>query len=310
MVFRQLVYLTALAREGHFRRAAEACGVSQPGLSAALRQLEEELGVPIIDRGQRFKGFTEEGQVVLRWARRILADLDGMQQELTQRTQLSGRIKIGGIPSAMPLLPILTGRLCRKHPAISVEAITLTDSQIVQALADFEIDAGLIAVDSVAGTNLRVVAPLYKERYVFLTPCDGPFAERKSLSWAEAASAPLCLLSRDMQTRHIIDRLFEQAHCAPMAQIETNSILANCAHVCSGYWATIMPEAFLYPFGAPRGTVAVPLVDPAGVQEIGLALVDREPTPPLVRTLLAAADEIDIPTELAIASEVEELVPA
>ena len=73
MIIRQLVYLDALAREKHFRRAAEACHVSQPTLSAAIVQLEEELGVLIVERGRRFQGLTREGEVVLAHARRGLA---------------------------------------------------------------------------------------------------------------------------------------------------------------------------------------------------------------------------------------------
>ena len=77
MIIRQLIYLTALAREKHFGRAAASCNVSQPTLSAAIQQLEADLGVPIVERGQRFKGLTAEGQRVLEWGHRILADLRG-----------------------------------------------------------------------------------------------------------------------------------------------------------------------------------------------------------------------------------------
>ena len=80
MIIRQLIYLDALAREKHFRRAAEACHVSQPTLSAAIAQLEEELGVLIVERGRRFQGLTKEGEVVLAHARRILAEADLMKE--------------------------------------------------------------------------------------------------------------------------------------------------------------------------------------------------------------------------------------
>ena len=82
MDIRQLRYLAALAREQHFARAAEACGIAQSTLSSALKQLEAELGVPVVERGNRFLGLTPEGERVLAWAQRILADVDALQQEL------------------------------------------------------------------------------------------------------------------------------------------------------------------------------------------------------------------------------------
>jgi DNA-binding transcriptional LysR family regulator len=82
MDIRQLLYLVALAREKHFTRAAQACHVTQPTLSGRIRQLEQELGVPIVERGQRFHGLTREGERVLKWAHVILDDWTSMQQEI------------------------------------------------------------------------------------------------------------------------------------------------------------------------------------------------------------------------------------
>src|SRR5256885_13028489 len=82
MDIRQLQYLAALAREKHFTRAAAACNITQPTLSGRIRQLEQELGVPIIERGQRYHGLTPEGERVLAWARTILANWQSMQQDL------------------------------------------------------------------------------------------------------------------------------------------------------------------------------------------------------------------------------------
>ena len=78
MFLRQLEYLTALARERHFGRAAEACHVSQPALSAAIRKLERELGLPLVKRHQRYDDLTPEGRALLPWAQQALAGLDGL----------------------------------------------------------------------------------------------------------------------------------------------------------------------------------------------------------------------------------------
>ena len=100
MFLRQFQYLVALEQEKHFGRAAEKCHVSQPSLSSALKSLEEELGIPLILRQQKFQGFTEEGKRVVTWAKRLLADRSAMIEELSvMRSDLNGRLRIGATPA-------------------------------------------------------------------------------------------------------------------------------------------------------------------------------------------------------------------
>ena len=93
MITRHLQYLTALARERHFARAAAACNVSQPTLSAGIKHLEESLGVLLVERGQRYVGLTPEGERALAMAQRVLADYDGLKQELSEMRE--GLVEIG-----------------------------------------------------------------------------------------------------------------------------------------------------------------------------------------------------------------------
>src|SRR6266700_24668 len=85
MIPRKLEYLIALAKERHFGRAAATCRVSQPALSAAIQQLESELGVEIVKHGRRFQGFTEQGEIVLAWARNLALDWDRLHERLRER---------------------------------------------------------------------------------------------------------------------------------------------------------------------------------------------------------------------------------
>ena len=89
----QLQYLVALAREKHFTRAAKACHVTQPTLSGRIRQLEQELGVPIVERGQRFIGFTPDGERVLQWAHAILDNWTSLQNDIAQRRDGQGALR-------------------------------------------------------------------------------------------------------------------------------------------------------------------------------------------------------------------------
>ena len=91
----KLEYLMALARERHFGRAADACGVTQPTLSAGIKQLEETLGVLLVQRGSRFIGFTPEGERTLDWARRIVGDARAMREEIKAlKHGLTGQLRI------------------------------------------------------------------------------------------------------------------------------------------------------------------------------------------------------------------------
>ncbi|MEU6089598.1 LysR family transcriptional regulator [Streptomyces sp. NPDC047085] len=145
MLFRQLEYLVALAREHHFARAAQACHVSQPALSEGIRKLEEELDVPLVRRGRKYEGLTPEGERIVVWAQRILADRDALKNEVgALRSGLSGRMRIGSVPTASAAVSLLTAPFCTAHPLVTVEVATdLRSEDILRRLQRFELDAGI-----------------------------------------------------------------------------------------------------------------------------------------------------------------------
>src|SRR5688500_9661552 len=138
MDIRQLQYLVALAREKHFTRAAHACHVTQPTLSGRIRQLEQELGVPIVERGQRFHGFTAEGERVLKCAHAILDHWTSLQQEIkTMRGTigpLAGRLSVGVIPSALPMAGLSTREMHTRHPGVELVVLSQSSSDILRHL--------------------------------------------------------------------------------------------------------------------------------------------------------------------------------
>ena len=120
MFIRQLYYLTALSKEKHFARAAEVCHVSQPTLSAGIQHLEEELGVAIVKRAQRFEGFTAEGERVLAWAQHIQANWEGLKQDVRGMCgDPSGELRCGAIPTTLPIVSLLTGPCRTRYPGIT-----------------------------------------------------------------------------------------------------------------------------------------------------------------------------------------------
>ena len=285
MVLRQLEYLVALAREKHFGRAALACNVSQPTLSAAIRQLEEDLGAPIVERGHKFHGLTPQGRIALDHAHRILAEADLLRRDLTDMDRgLSGRLRIGAVPTALPIVSQLTGPFHARFPNVFLTVLSQTSQEIQNGIDGFELDVGLTYLDNEPLDNV-LTKPIYHEEYLFLTPAAGPYAQRRSIGWREAAQAPLCLLTPDMQNRRIIDGIFRSVDAQPKPSVETNSIFNLCSHANSGLWSSIVPRQLLQFFGIPRQTRAIELVEPSARRTIGLIMSDRQPAPPLARNL-------------------------
>ncbi len=298
MLLRQLEYLNALAREGHFARAAQACHVSQPALSAGIRKLETELRVQIVQRGQRFEGFTPEGTQVLKWAQRIVAEQEALHHTLaTMRGGLSGVLRIGAIPTALTVASLLTTPMRRQHPMIRFSLESMSSREIVSRLNDFDIDVGMTYVDGDPLGRVRVI-PLYRERYLFLTPRAGEFTGRDSVSWAEAASASLCLLTPVMQNRRILDGIFAKAGVEAKPVVETDTVSAIYAHVASMQLSSIIPHAWLHTFGVPDGARVVSLPRPKRSFHVGLVLAGSGPESMLARSLVDTARQADIRSDL------------
>jgi len=280
MISRKYLYLIALAREKHFGRAAAACHVSPSTLSAAIRDLETELGVA---------GLTPEGRSVVEYAQRMAASAEGLKQELASlRDGLTGRLRLGVIPTALTVVAALTASFARRHPQVTAEVLSLATDEILARLRRFELDAGIVYVESARVPGFDVV-PVWRERHVLLTGADGRFAGRESVRWAEAASVPLCLLTPDMQNRKTIDAVFSRVGAEVTPMLETNSIISILAHVGSGHWSSIVPRSVLEQVGTPPGVVAIELVEPAVDWATGLVTLAREPQAPMVAALIAEA---------------------
>ncbi len=286
MDIRQLQYLVALAREKHFTRAATACNVTQPTLSGRVRELELELGVPIVKRGQRYQGLTPEGERVLKWAQLILNTWGSMRQELAQLATsdfgLSGRVVLGGIPSALPMIPYLTKAVRALHPRIDFTIMSLSSEEILRGLQDYSVDVGITYLDNESVAGL-LTTKLYSERYCLFLPIGHALAERPSVTWREASELPLGLLTPNMQNRRIIDRAFRTANCTPAIALETNSVINLCSNVRLMGLASVMPHYILDVLGNDPGLVAIPLLDPEVSHSVGLVALDRDPLGPLVR---------------------------
>jgi DNA-binding transcriptional LysR family regulator len=291
-VIDKLEFLLALARERHFGRAAEACGVTQPTLSAGVKQIEESMGVLLVNRGSRFQSFTAEGEKVLAWARRIVGDSRAMRQEIDAlRHGLTGRLRIAAIPTTLAMVASLTTPFRQRHPHVQFTILSRTSIEVLTQLENLEIDAGLTYLDNEPLGRVTAV-PLYRERYRLLTSADAPLGNRRNVTWAEVAQVPLCLLTPDMQNRRIIDGLIRSAGGNPQPTLESNSMIVLFAHVRTGRWASVMPAKLAETLGLTETLRAIPIVEPDEVHTIGLVVPAREPMTPLTDALVVEAKRL------------------
>ena len=285
----KLEFLLALARERHFGRASEVCGVTQPTLSAGVKQLEEQMGVLLVNRGSRFQSFTPEGERVLDWARRIVGDERAMRAEINAlRHGLTGRLRIAAIPTALGMIASLTTPLRLRHPNVQFTILSRTSIAVLAELENLEIDAGVTYLDNEPLGRVTTV-PLYRERYRLLVSIDTPLGERDTISWREVAQVPLCLLTPDMQNRRIIDRVLRDAGGNPNTTLESNSMIVLFTHVRTGRWSSVMPAKLADTLGLTDTIRAIPIIEPEAVHSVGLVVPSREPMTPLNAALVDEA---------------------
>jgi DNA-binding transcriptional LysR family regulator len=285
MFIRQLEYLVALSQLQHFSRAAQHCNVSQPSLSNAIKQLEEELGTPIVLRHQRFQGFTAEGLRVVEWSKRIIADRNAMLQELSVlRRNLSGELRLGAMPTCSPMLPFISRKFSTRHPGIRVQISFLGLEEMRIKLGNFDLDVGITYTDQKQPPTMASY-PLYREHLALLVPDSNEFPRAASISWAEAAALPLCLLPANMHERQIIDSAFAAARKTPIPAIESDSIVNLAFHTMNGGLATVVPDHFAHVIGAFPKTRVIRLVEPDVVREVGLVWVAGDPMLPMAKAI-------------------------
>ena len=292
MLSRKYRYLIALAQERHFGRAAAACHVSPSTLSAAIRDLEQELGVAIVERGQSFAGLTGEGMAVLDYARRMAAVEADFRLHLSKLTGgLDGRLRLGVIPTALSVVAGLSAQLHRRNRTLTLEILSLTTDAIVRGVQAFELDGGIVYTESSKIDGMDYL-PVWSERHVLIAGHRTGASGRDRLSWTEAGQQPLCLLTADMQNRKTINRVFDSLGLCPQPGLETNSIVSLLSHVASGDWCTILPLSVLDVVGVPRGVKVLRLVEPEVAWETGLITLARNPQPLCVELLRDAATQV------------------
>ena len=240
LTLKQLRYFDALARHGHFGRAAEACAVTQPALSMQIKELEALLDAALFDRGARQVRLTGFGEAFAQRARDILRAVDELGDlARASRAGLSGRLRLGVIPTVAPyLLPTLIGDLARRHAGLDLRVRETLTSRLIEELLDGRLDAAVLALPA-SEPSLTEVA-LFDEAFVLIRP-------------AEDAGRPVPSPERLREMRLL---LLEEGHCfrdqalafcdlssaRPRELMDGSSLSTLVQMVAAGLGVTLIPE--------------------------------------------------------------------
>jgi DNA-binding transcriptional LysR family regulator len=294
MQTRLVEYFLALEREGHFARAAALCNVSQPTLSAGVATLESQLGKRLIDRGRKFIGLTPEGEAILPWARQLVAAAQALERAAeTARGPLTGELRLGAIPAAMPVIGCLAEAMLLRHPGINISVRALTSRQIERDLAAYELDAGITYLDFEPPSHALTV-PLYVERTI-LVSATGGVTIPDPLDWADVAGLPLCLLHQGMQNRRILDSRLAARGLALRPQVTADSYVALLSLVQQGRLCSIMPDSHSALLEGLSWVRTHPLPDQGEGSRVGVIISDRAPMGPQAQAVLNVASDLRLP---------------
>jgi len=289
----ELRYVVAVARERHFGRAAEACFVSQPTLSVAVKKLEEELGVTLFERGPGEVSITPPGQKIVAQAQRVLEEA-GRIKDLAAagRDPLAGPLRLGAIYTIGPyLLPRLIPILRKSAPAMQLHIQENFTHRLAEALKSGEVDVILIALPfDEPGIETRAV---YDEPFLIAVPKGHPWEARKRVSSEELTKESLLLLGEGHCFR---DQVLEFCHTTRARAIEGGSLETIRHMVASGVGVTVLPSTSIGANGSAGDLIRIlPFTKPTPTRRVALAWRRSFPRPEAIEALRKAILGCNLP---------------
>jgi DNA-binding transcriptional LysR family regulator len=267
MELHQLRYFVAVAEVRHFTKAARDLRIAQPSVSRAIRVLEEELGTPLFHRMKGNVALTSAGEVLLPWARRVLADVDGAASEVRELADLRrGRLAVGATPSlTTTLLPPALARFHSAYPGIDLVLHEAGSRDLVGELEQGAVDVALVILP-VRGEMLET-APLLREELVVAVASDHPLASRKTIAIAELKGVPLVMFRDGYDLRASTVAACRRAGFEPSFALEGGEMDGVLRLAATGIGVAVVPSLVVDPAGPLR---AVRLTEPL-TRTIGFA---------------------------------------
>ena len=295
MTLTELKYVVAVAEARHFGHAAERCFVSQPSLSASVKNLEEELGVTLFERGKRGVFLTEAGERIVAQARRTLEEAERVKAVARQgRDPLKGVLRLGIIHTIAPyLLPQLVAALRRSAPEMPLDVEENTTANLDRMLKAGELEAVILALPY-AGPGIEAV-PLYEEKFRFVAPAKHALARRKSVAVEELDAGELLLLPVGHCFRDQVLDACNEFSRPPEAGRQGNSLETLRSMVASGLGVSVLPATALTARHFSPLVKSVEFAAPCPVRRVALASRSGFHRPAALKKLVDAVRGLDLP---------------
>jgi len=284
MELRQLRYLEAVARHGHFTRAAEELHVAQSAVSHQVRRLEQELGVELLQRTTRSVELTAAGRLAVARAQAALAEADGISGELDElRGLVRGTIAIGALLPAGPLdLPALLGEFSRRYPGIEIEFREGTSSYMQRSLARGELDVAFVLEADPQPAELGRRALSEAELVLAMSPTH-PLVAKAPLPIERLDGENLIAFRHGSSVRLALDRALERAGARPRIALEGSDLLLIRALAAQGFGLAVVPRSFAEFPGPP---LSIRSLRPAIHLPVVLLWRKRRSQPPAARAFV------------------------
>ncbi len=302
MTLTELRYIVAVARERHFGHAAEACHVSQPTLSVAVKKLEDELGTILFERGKHDVSMTPVGERIVQQAQKVLEEAEEIYH-IAQHThsQLEGPLRLGAIYTIGPyLLPHLIPLLRERHPLMQLLIEENYTAQLTYALKQGELDVIILSLPFEEPGLLTLA--VYDEPFVAVLPAEHPWVGRSHLSLDDVASETLLMLGDGHCFR---DQVLQWCPQCRRPTTSSNDIersvqgssLETIRHmVASGLGITILPcTATTHELYTQRLLATCPLAPPVPKRRVALAWRSSFPRPKAIEALRMAILSCELP---------------
>ncbi|HWF33955.1 MAG TPA: LysR substrate-binding domain-containing protein [Solirubrobacteraceae bacterium] len=271
MELRQLKYLLALAEERHFTRAAAREHIAQPALSQQIRRLEDEVGLPLVERTTRRVALTEAGELLVARARRILAEVDAAHTELQGlRGVQSGHVTVGAMHTMGPVdVSLVLALFHERHPGVELTVREQSSEELAEMLRVDELDLAFLSVTERIESHGLGLQQLVSEEIVAVLPRDHPLAERRRIRMAELSDERFISYRDGSRLREVLMSAGRDAGFEPHVTLESNESQRIRRLVARRLGVAILPRSDAEDPGAE--IAAVTLTSPGLTRDITLA---------------------------------------
>jgi len=294
MELRQLRYLVALAEEESFTRAAEREHIAQPALSQQIQKLEQELGLPLVERTTRRVSITDAGNLLVARARRVLAELESAHQELDRvRGVQTGHVTVGAMNTMGPVdITLVLSRFHELHPYVELTVREDNSDALAEMLRVDALDLAFLSVTERVESHGLALQQILEEELVVVLPDAHRLARREEIQMAELAGEQFISYREGARLRELLEGAAAEAGFEPRIILESNESRRIRRLVGRGLGVSILPHSHAIGVGTNDPIAVARLIEPALTRDITLAWRSGRRLPPAVSEFLALTREM------------------